>query len=93
MKYLKNLLQLVIHWVEILAGEGSDSSVAQVIDNNSLEQVAKLSKEKITEDEYAEQVVCLAKYYNEALVGIETNFNPYVVNLVAKTRLHKTILA
>ena len=66
------------------AGEGSDSSVAQVINIDSLEQCARLSKEKITEDEYAEQLYCLGKYYNDALIGIETNFNGYIVTLMQK---------
>ena len=66
------------------AGEGSDRSVAQVINIKTLEQVARLSKEKITEDEYAEQLYCLGEFYNSALIGVETNFNGYVLTLLQK---------
>lgn len=66
------------------AGEGSDNSVAQVIDIDTLQQVAKIKKEKITEDDYAEQLYCLGSYYNNSLIGVETNFNGYVVTLLQK---------
>ena len=46
--------------------------------------MAKLSREKITEDEYAEQLYCLGEYFNNALIGVETNFNGYVVTLLQK---------
>ena len=58
------------------AGEGSDNFTAQVIDNITGEQVATL-KMKNNEVEYAKQIYCLATYYNNALVGIETNFSTY----------------
>ncbi|WP_290776378.1 PBSX family phage terminase large subunit [Anaerofustis sp.] len=58
------------------AGEGSDNFTAQVIDNISGKQVAVL-KNKFDEDLYARQVYCLGRYYNDALVGIETNFSTY----------------
>ena len=66
------------------SGEGSDRSVAQVINVRTLEQVARLSKEKITEDDYSEQLYCLGEYFNTALIGVETNFNGYVVTLLQK---------
>lgn len=58
------------------AGEGSDNFTAHVIDNITGNQVAVL-KNKFDEDLYARQVYCLGKYYNDALVGIETNFSTY----------------
>ena len=58
------------------AGEGSDFFTAHVIDNTTGEQVAVL-KRKFDEDEYARQIYCLARYYNNALVGLETNFSTY----------------
>ncbi len=60
------------------AGEGSDSFVAQVLDNRSGVQVAVL-RHQTDEDLYARQVYCLGKYYNDALIGIETNFSTYPV--------------
>ena len=58
------------------AGDGSDSFVAQVIDNRTGEQVAIL-RHQFDEDVYARQVICLGTYYNRALIGIETNFSTY----------------
>jgi len=58
------------------AGEGSDFFTGQVIDNTNGEQVA-VYKEKTDEVEYTRQMYCLGMYYNEALMGIETNFSTY----------------
>lgn len=58
------------------AGEGSDNFTAQVINNVTGKQVAVL-KQQYSELEYAQQVYCLGLYYNEALIGIETNFSTY----------------
>lgn len=58
------------------AGDGSDYFTAQVIDNITGEQVATL-RMKSNEVEYAKQIFSLATYYNNALVGIETNFSTY----------------
>lgn len=60
------------------AGTGSDSFVGQVIDNLTGEQVAVL-RHSFGEDEYAKQMYCLGTYYNEALIGIETNYSTYPV--------------
>ena len=60
------------------AGEGSDWFCGQVIDNVTSEQVAVL-KHQFDEDLYARQMYCLGMYYNEALLGIETNFSTYPV--------------
>ena len=49
------------------AGDGSDWFAAQVLDNITGEQVAVLHK-KYDEDEYARQLYCLGKKYNEALL-------------------------
>ena len=58
------------------AGEGSDFFAGQVLDNRTGEQVAKLHH-RLGERAYAEQMYCLGMYYNEALIGIETNFSTY----------------
>ncbi|MBO7668328.1 MAG: PBSX family phage terminase large subunit [Firmicutes bacterium] len=60
------------------SGEGSDFFVAQVLDNITGEQVAVL-RHQYDEDTYAEQVYCLGKYFNDALVGIETNFSTFPI--------------
>ncbi len=58
------------------AGAGSDSFVAQVLDNRTGVQVATL-RHQFDEDLFARQVYCLGMYYNGALVGLENNFSTY----------------
>lgn len=60
------------------AGEGSDFFVGQVLDNTDGHQVAKL-RHQFDEDVYARQMYCLGKYYNNALIGVETNYSTYPV--------------
>lgn len=60
------------------AGEGSDYFIGQVLDNVTGKQVATLRKE-FDADEYTRQMYCLAKYYNEALIGIEANFDTFPI--------------
>ena len=69
------------------AGEGSDNFVGQVIDNVTGDQVATFAH-KLDEDQYAYQMYCLGKYYNYALLSIETNFSTYPVKEL--TRLDYT---
>ena len=59
------------------AGEGSDYFTAQVIDNITGEQVARLRWQNCDEDEYSKQVYCLGMYYNTALVALEVNFSTH----------------
>lgn len=58
------------------AGDGSDSFVAQVIDNRTGVQVARL-RHSFDEDLYALQVYALGRYYGDALVAVECNFSTY----------------
>lgn len=58
------------------AGTGSDYFAAHVLDNRTGEQVAVLHQQ-FGERAFAEQLYCLGMYYNEALVGIETNYSTY----------------
>lgn len=60
------------------AGEGSDCFVGQVIDNITGRQVAVL-RQTFDEDVFARQLGALGRYYNDALIGIETNFSTYPV--------------
>lgn len=70
------------------AGEGSDSFVAQVLDNRTGEQIAVL-RGKFDEDVFARQVYCLGMHYNTALIGIETNFSTYPVMELERLRYPK----
>lgn len=60
------------------AGEGSDYFTAIVIDNVTGRIVAKL-RQKYSEPEYVRQIYALGRFYNDALVAIETNFSTYAV--------------
>lgn len=58
------------------AGTGSDWFAGHVLDNRTGEQVAVLHHQ-FGERMYAEQMYCLGMYYNEALIGIETNYSTF----------------
>lgn len=58
------------------AGEGSDFSVAQVVDGETGMQACTL-RGRLDEDVYARQVYCLGRFYHTALVAIEVNFSTY----------------
>ena len=60
------------------AGEGSDYFTAIVINNVSGRIAAKL-RQKYSEPEYVRQICALGRFYNDALVAIETNFSTYPV--------------
>lgn len=58
------------------AGTGSDWFAGHVLDNRTGAQVAVLHHQ-YNERAFAQQVYCLGMYYNEALIGIETNYSTY----------------
>lgn len=60
------------------AGEGSDYFVADVLDAKTGEQVAKL-RQQFDADLYTKQMYCLGRYYRDALIGIEANFDSYPI--------------
>lgn len=60
------------------AGEGSDYFTAIVIDNVTGRIAAKL-RQKYSEPEYVRQIFALGRFYNDALVAIETNFSTFPV--------------
>lgn len=60
------------------AGEGSDYFVADVLDAETGIQVAKL-RHQFDADQYTRQMYCLGKYYRDALIGIEANFDSYPI--------------
>jgi phage terminase large subunit len=60
------------------AGEGSDNFVGMVLDAKTGKQVAVL-KHQFDADQYTRQMYCLGKYYGDALIGIEANFDSYPI--------------
>ncbi len=64
------------------AGTGSDWFTGQVIDNLTGRQAAVL-KHQYDEDQYARQMYCLGRYYNDALIGVETNYSTYPVKMLS----------
>ena len=60
------------------AGDGSDQFTAHVLDARTGVEVAAFDMEKGAA-EYTRQMYCLGKYYKNALVGIEANFDTYPI--------------
>lgn len=60
------------------AGEGSDYFTGHVLDAKTGIQVAHL-KHQFDADQYTKQMYCLGKYYKDALIGIEANFDSYPI--------------
>lgn len=60
------------------AGEGSDYFTGHVLDAITGQQVAVLIQQ-FDADLYAKQMYCLGKYYRDALIGIEANFDSFPI--------------
>lgn len=60
------------------SGEGSDFFTGHVLDAKTGVQVAHL-KHQFDADQYTRQMYCLGKYYKDALIGIEANFDTYPI--------------
>lgn len=60
------------------AGEGSDYFTGHVLDAKTGIQVATL-RHQFDSDQYAKQMYCLGKYYKNALIGIEANFDSFPI--------------
>ena len=60
------------------SGEGSDFFTGHVLDAKTGEQVAVL-KHQFDPDQYTKQMYCLGKYYKDALIGIEANFDSFPI--------------
>lgn len=60
------------------SGEGSDYFTGHVLDAKTGIQVATL-KHQFDSDQYAKQMYCLGKYYANALIGIEANFDSFPI--------------
>lgn len=52
---------------------GQDYYACHVMDNYTTKQVATIHKQKLADDSFAYQLVCLGRMYNNALIGGETN--------------------
>ncbi len=59
------------------AGDGSDRFTCHVLDNTNARQSAELVYSGGSELWYTQQVYCLGKYYNDALLGVEINYSTY----------------
>ena len=60
------------------AGEGSDFFTGHVLDARTGNQVAHL-KHQFDADQYTRQMYCLGKFYKDALIGIEANFDSFPI--------------
>lgn len=60
------------------AGDGSDYFTGHVLDAKTGVQVAAL-RQQFDPDQYVKQMYCLGKYYKNALIGIEANFDSYPI--------------
>ncbi|MBQ7779966.1 MAG: hypothetical protein IJ404_05670 [Clostridia bacterium] len=60
------------------AGEGSDFFTGHVINAGTGHQAAVL-RHQFDADQYTRQMYCLGKYYKNALIGIEANFDSYPI--------------
>ncbi len=60
------------------AGEGSDFFIGQVLDAKTGKQAAVL-KHQFDADQYTRQMYCLGKYYKNAMIGIEANFDSFPI--------------
>lgn len=70
------------------AGEGSDFFTAHVLDAKTGIQVAHL-KHQFDADQYTRQMYCLGKYYRDALIGIEANFDSYPIKELQRLGYYK----
>lgn len=66
------------------AGTGEDYFTAKVISCLDGHTVATLRVQRIDEDLYAEQIYCLGKYYNDAIIGIEINYSRHPMDVLAR---------
>ena len=60
------------------AGDGSDYYTGYVLDVRTGNQVAAL-RHQFDADQYTRQMYCLGKYYSDALIAIEANFDSYPI--------------
>ena len=66
------------------AGTGEDYFAAKVINNITGRTAATLHRKNMDEDVYAEQLICLGKYYHDALIGVEINYSREPMRIIAQ---------
>lgn len=71
------------------AGDGSNSSILQVIDGYDGCQVATLKAQEIDEDLYAYQAYCIGMWYNKALIAVESNLSTAPIRTLERLRYPK----
>lgn len=64
-------------------GEGSDKFTGTIINNNTGNRAATLYFPGNNSKMYTAQMWALGMYYNQALIGIEVNFNTYPIELMS----------
>lgn len=69
-------------------GDGKDKFAGIVINNTTGERVACLHGD-ISPDIYTYQMYCMGKYFNEALIGIEINFDLYPIKELERLRYYR----
>lgn len=62
------------------AGDGSDNNAGQIVDTDRVQKAELICQ--YDEDLFAEQAICLAYYYNTAMIAIETNFSTHPIKVV-----------
>lgn len=58
-----------------IAGIGIDYNAGKVVNNITKKTCATLHIQNLNEDLLADQLYCLGQYYNNALIGVETNYS------------------
>ena len=66
------------------AGSGDDDYTAKVVDAMTGVSAATLQVKRIDEDRYAEQVLCLAHMYNNAMIAMEINFSAFPLRVICQ---------
>lgn len=66
------------------AGTGEDFFTGKIVSNLTGRTAATVQIQRIDEDVYAEQMLCLARMYHDALIGIETNYSRQPMRLIAQ---------
>lgn len=56
-------------------GEGKDEYTSQIIDNTTSMRIATCQMQISNSKPFAWQIYCAGRYFNDALIGIEMNFN------------------
>ena len=65
-----------------IAENGEDYFTAKVVAVREKKCVATLRRQRMSEDEYAEQLYCLGIYYNTAKIAVEINYSRYTVRVL-----------